>query len=72
MTLHGAGANATVTPRWAYAIGFGVRSPTRVVQREYAWNGASQRARSRRFAASLSGRQKLAYLLRSAVLRLGV
>lgn len=70
MTLHGADANSSDTARWAYAIGFGVRSPTRVVSREFAWNRTSRTARSARFAASLPGRARLRHLVCSALMRL--
>jgi len=70
MTLHGAGANTSRAPRWAYAMGFGVRSSTPVVPREFAWNRVSCTARNGRYVTSLPGRERLAYMVRSALVRL--
>jgi len=70
MTLHGAGPNISGVARWAYAMGFGPRSPDRVVPREFVWNRVSRTARNARFAQSLVGRERFAYMLRSALVRL--
>jgi hypothetical protein len=70
MTLHSAGPNISDVPRWAYAMGFGLRSADPVVPREFAWNRTSRTARNARFAKSLAGRERLAYLVRTALVRL--
>jgi ectoine hydroxylase-related dioxygenase (phytanoyl-CoA dioxygenase family) len=37
-TLHHAGPNLTEAPRWAYALGFGVRSRAFTLRTEFPWN----------------------------------
>lgn len=72
MTLHGADTNTSGSNRWAYAMGFGVRSSTPVVPREFPWNRDSRTAREARFATSLHGKQRLTHKARTILTRLGL
>jgi Phytanoyl-CoA dioxygenase (PhyH) len=72
MTLHGAGANVSGAHRWAYAMGFGVRTATPLVPREFPWNRKSRTAREARFTSTLRGKQRLSYATRAILVWLGL
>lgn len=72
MTLHGAGTNVGSGERWAYAMGFGIRSATPIVAREYAWNRVVRTAREARFQNSLVGRNRVSYRLRALLTKWGL
>jgi len=72
LTLHGAATNVSSGERWAYAMGFGIRSATPIVGREYAWNRATRTAREARFQNSLTGRNRVSYRLRALLVQWGL
>jgi ectoine hydroxylase-related dioxygenase (phytanoyl-CoA dioxygenase family) len=68
--LHGADTNVSGEPRWAYAMGFGVRTAIPTVAREHQWNRLGLTERERRvLSRSHWGRMK--QTARSTLLRLG-
>jgi hypothetical protein len=72
LTLHGAGTNVGHGERWAYAMGFGIRSAAPIVDREYAWNRIIRTAREARFKKSLAGRNRWSYRLRALLIKWGL
>jgi len=72
LTLHGAGTNVSRGERWAYAMGFGIRSATPIVGREYTWNRVTRTAREARFQNSLGGRNRVSYRLRALLVQWGL
>lgn len=70
-TLHGAGANVTAQHRWAYAMGFGVRTSVPTVSREYAWNRSIRTARESRYVSSLGRWAQLRHRVRSRLVDWG-
>jgi hypothetical protein len=72
MTVHGADANCSGTPRRAYALGFGVRLAKPLVRREYAWNRGKNAPHEIRFRSSLSPWRRLKRTLRLQLVRLGL
>lgn len=59
LTLHGADANVTATPRRAYGIAFGVRQHQVVVPKEYPWNSMKRTAGETRLKSSPQRRARL-------------
>lgn len=70
LTLHGADANTTETPRRAYGIAFGVRQSQVVVPKEYPWNGIKETAGDKRRKSSPSRRARL--FIKRSLMRWGV
>jgi hypothetical protein len=65
LTLHGAAANVGFANRWAYAIGFGVRTGTPTVHREFPWNRSVCTSREMRFKSTLGFWAKVRHDARS-------
>jgi Phytanoyl-CoA dioxygenase (PhyH) len=70
-TLHGAEANVAGEHRWAYAMGFGIKSAVPTVTREYAWNRSVLTDRELRYVSSLNRWGRVKYRLRSKLVYWG-
>jgi Phytanoyl-CoA dioxygenase (PhyH) len=72
LTIHGTGPNVSDQPRLAYGLAFGTRTRRSLMRRELSWNAAKNTDRGRRQIASLSTIDKVKYVAKVGLIKVGL